>query len=153
MNRQTAEFWVKTITNLFAGRQALFVDSFQGQKPSIIVTKIREAKCFPVGQDNQFPFRCPSCKKEEKIDMGTGTICSCGHVQLANKWFFYVSSDYGIHDGLDRVSLDLTAHTIVMRATDQWRMLFFLDKCSFKDHDAWMKAQKEADLLPDEANP
>jgi len=121
MNRQTAEFWAKTITKLFAGRQALFVDSFQGQKPSIVVTKIREAKCFPVVQDN--------------------------------KWFFYVTSDYGVHDGLDRVSLDLTEHTIVMRATDQWRMLFFLDKCSFEDHDAWMKAQKEADLLPDENNP
>jgi DNA-directed RNA polymerase subunit RPC12/RpoP len=150
MNRETAEFWAKTITNLFAGRQALFVDSFQGQKPSIIVTKIREAKSFSVGQDNQFPFRCPSCKKEEKkIDMGTGTICSyCGHVQLA-KFFFHVTSDYGVHDGLDRVTLDLENHTIVMRATDQWRMLFFLDKCSFEDHDAWMKAQEEAD----ETNP
>jgi len=146
MNRQTAEFWTKTITKLFAGRQALFVDTFQGQKPSIIVTKIREAKCFSVGQDNQ----CPSCKKEEKIDMGTGTICkNCGHVQLANNWFFHVFSDFGVHDGLDRVSLDLENHTIVMQATDQWRMLFFLDKCSFDDHDAWMKAQEEAD----ETNP
>jgi hypothetical protein len=121
MNRQTAEFWAKTITKLFAGRKALFVDSFHGYKPSIIVTKIREAKSLPVGQDN--------------------------------KWFFHVTSDYGVHDGLVRVSLDLDNHTIVMRATDEWRLLVFLDKCSLDDHGTWMKAQEEAARLPDETNP
>ncbi len=119
MKHTTAQFWANTINSLLAGHRVIIIDTREWQDWK------PDSEVVTLESAKAF-----------KYDHASGD----GH--------FNIGSSYGVHDGLDKISMNPDDREISMYSATAaggqacWRVIRDLDERTFDNWQAWKDAQQ-----------